>query len=101
MALTFVDRESTYPNRYLVTPDNGSAYYALLTRADEPVQPGTPLNADTFNQMMNELKALIVSMTLPAYGAEDYGKVLGCSENGLVWVTASVGSKYSAEEVSF
>ena len=101
MALTFVDRESTYPNRYLVTPDNGSAYYALLTRADEPVTPGTPLNAETFNQMMDELKALIVSLTVPAYSAEDYGKVLGCSESGLVWVAASVGSKYSAEEVSF
>lgn len=101
MALTFVDRESTYPNRYLVTPDNGSPYYALLTRADEPVQAGTPLNAETFNQMVSELKALIVSMTLPEYTAEDYGKVLGCSEAGLVWVTASTGSKYAAEEVTF
>lgn len=104
MALTFVDRESTYPNRYLVTPDNGSAYYALLTRADEPVQPGTPLNADTFNQLIAELKAMIVSAGIPEYTADDYGKVLSCSENGLVWVRASVGggsSLYKAEEVAF
>lgn len=101
MALTFVDRESTYPNRYLVTPDNGSAYYALLTRADEPVQPGTPLNADTFNQLIAELKA---SLGLPPYTEADYGKVLSCSANGFVWVNASVGggsSLYKAEEVAF
>ena len=101
MALTFVDRESTYPNRYLVTPDSGSAYYALLERADEPVTAGTPLNAETFNAMMAELKAMIVSMNVPEYGAEDYGKVLSCSESGLIWVTASMGGLYNAEEVSF
>lgn len=52
MAFVFVDRESTYPNKYKVTRDDGSTYYVLLERADEPVVEGTPLNAETFQAMM-------------------------------------------------
>ena len=55
MSTVFVDRESAYPNRYRVAPDNGNAFYAVLERADEPVTPGTPLNAETFNGMRNEI----------------------------------------------
>ena len=47
--MPFVDRESKYPNRYLVTDEFGNQYYLTLTRADEPVRVGTPLNAATFN----------------------------------------------------
>lgn len=96
-----VDRESAYPNRYLVTPDNGGAYYALLERADEPVTSGTPLNAETFNNMVASLEAMITQMTLPSFDAADYGKVLSCSANGLVWVTPTGSNLYNAEEVSF
>lgn len=101
MATVFVDRESAYPNRYLVTPDSGSPYYCLLERADEPVTPGTPLNAETFNNMIAELEALITSLTLPSYTSADYGKVLSCSADGLVWVTPTGSRLYRAEEVSF
>ena len=101
MTTVFVDRESAYPNRYLVTPDNGSPYYALLVRADEPVTPGTPLNAETFNNLISELEAMITKMTLPSYSESDYGKVLSCGANGLAWVTPTGSNLYRAEEVSF
>ena len=52
MSFQFVDRESAYPNRYLVTPESGTPYHAILTRADEPVVVGTPLNAETFNTLI-------------------------------------------------
>lgn len=55
MSMVFVDRESAYPNRYRVIPESGPAYYVVLERADEPVTPGTPLNAETFNNMRNEI----------------------------------------------
>lgn len=42
------DRSPTKPNRMLVIPENGSAYYAEITRADEPTDTGTPLNKATF-----------------------------------------------------
>ena len=49
--MTFEDRVSAYPNRYLMTDENGNAQYVVLERADEPIKPGTPLNAETFNNM--------------------------------------------------
>lgn len=43
-----LDRVPTKPGRMLITPENGGApYYATVTRADEPVQEGTPLNKNT------------------------------------------------------
>lgn len=43
------DRTPTKPNRVLIRPEDGSpAFYATMTRADEPTQPGDPLNKTTF-----------------------------------------------------
>ena len=53
--MEFIDRVSAYPNRYLLTDENGNAYYVVLERADEPTKVGTPLNAETFNNMMASL----------------------------------------------
>jgi hypothetical protein len=55
MAKQFVDRQPTYPNRYKWTNPDGSSGYFQLERADEPTVPGTPLNAETFNDILNEL----------------------------------------------
>lgn len=39
------DRVPVNPGRVLIKPENGSsAYYATMTRADNPTQKGTPLN---------------------------------------------------------
>ena len=44
-----LDRVPVNPGRVLVTPENGSAaFYATLTRADNPTQEGNPLNKATF-----------------------------------------------------
>lgn len=43
------DRVSKHPGRALITPEDGSApFYATITRADEPTQPGDPLGKITF-----------------------------------------------------
>lgn len=43
------DRVPANPGRVLITPENGTAaYYATMTRADNPTQEGTPLNKSTF-----------------------------------------------------
>lgn len=51
MSLGFIDRVSTYKNRYLVTDESGNTSYVTLERADEPTKEGTPLNAATLNQL--------------------------------------------------
>lgn len=39
------DRVAQNPNNYLVTPEGGGApYNAVITRADNPTEPGTPFN---------------------------------------------------------
>lgn len=42
-----IDRVSANPGRVLITPESGEAYYATLTRADNPTVEGTPLNKST------------------------------------------------------
>ena len=55
MSIVFEDRESTYPNRCKVTPLDGTPFYAVIERADEPIVVGTPLNAETLNGMQESL----------------------------------------------
>lgn len=43
------NRISKYPGRVRIVPEDGSApFYATMERADEPTDPGTPLNKNTF-----------------------------------------------------
>ena len=59
MSIVFADREAAYPHKYKVIPADGSAeYFVVLERADEPLTPGTPLNAETFNNMVDDYEAL-------------------------------------------
>ena len=58
--MLFEDRVSTYPNRYAMTDENGNVSHVLLERADEPITTGTPLNAETFNGMAEEIERCTV-----------------------------------------
>ena len=90
MSFVFVDRESSYPNRYLVTPDSGNPYYVVLTRADEPIVAGTPLNAETFNALTETLLAIAQSTNvLPTVTVEDNGKFLRVVDGAWSVVTIS------------
>lgn len=55
--MNFVDRRSTNPGKHKATWENGDVSYFTLERADNPIVSGTPLNAATFNAMVNELRA--------------------------------------------
>ena len=54
--MVFEDRISVYPGRYTMTDENGNVTTVILERADEPTVEGTPLNADTFNSMQEEIQ---------------------------------------------
>jgi hypothetical protein len=54
MATVFKDRQSTYPNRYKITLEDGTTAYVTLERADEPTVEGTPLTAAVLNQLSQE-----------------------------------------------
>ncbi len=58
MALVFKDRVPQKPGRVKITPENGTAFYATMARADEPIQEGTPLNAGNFNEMIAMIQSV-------------------------------------------
>jgi hypothetical protein len=60
MALEFKDRVPQKPGRVKITPEDGTAFYATMERADEPIEVGTPLHAKNFNEMI----AMIQSVAL-------------------------------------
>jgi hypothetical protein len=60
MALEFKDRVPQKPGRVKITPEDGTAFYATMERADEPIEVGTPLHAGNLNEMI----AMIQSVSL-------------------------------------
>lgn len=45
------DRMPRKPNRILLTPENGTPFYATWERADEPIEEGTPVNKLLFDSI--------------------------------------------------
>ena len=58
--MKFVDRVPKYPGRYRVEHADGTVEYITMTRADEPSNAGTLLNAETFNGMIAELQSPVL-----------------------------------------
>lgn len=92
MSIVFTDRESTFPNRFLVTPESGSSYYLTLERADEPTVVGTPLNAETFNALIADLTAMAEDAGIPLPPTATVGqyiRVKTVDSNGVITATES------------
>ena len=53
----FEDRQSKNPGRFTMTDAEGKSQIVTLERSDNPIVPGTPLNAATFNTMIRSLSA--------------------------------------------
>ena len=71
MALEFKDRVPQKPGRVKITPEKGTAFYATLERADEPIEVGTPLNAGNFNEMVAMIQS--VDLTSSVEEVDDNG----------------------------
>lgn len=71
--MEFIDRQVRKPNRFKITSDDGTVFYAVLERADEPILPGTPLNAATFNELLALIKSSGADGKSAYQVALDYG----------------------------
>ena len=79
------DRVPSNPGRVLVTPENGSeAYYATITRSDNPIQEGTPINKNTLLESYEMEKEALIKK-IKDYG-EEKGFKLKSSKLGMVFV---------------
>lgn len=52
------DRIPTYPGRVRLVPVSGQANTYDMVRADEPIEPGTPINKALFDSMIREIEAM-------------------------------------------
>lgn len=74
LTMQFIDRKAKYPGRWTMKKSDGTSEVVTLVRNDEPIVEGTPLNANT----LNELSGLAISIdpTLSVEGkAADAAKV--------------------------
>ena len=51
MPIHFEDRQAKYPNRWTMKKSDGTSEAVTLIRNDEPTVEGTPMNAETLNQL--------------------------------------------------
>lgn len=64
MALVFKDRVPQKPGRVKITPENGTPFYAIMERADEPIEAGTPLRAGNFNEMIAMIQSIALDTSV-------------------------------------
>lgn len=73
--MRFIDRKAKYPGRWTMKKSDGSSEIITLIRNDEPIVEGTPLNANT----LNELSGLAISID-PTLSVE--GKAADAKKTG-------------------
>lgn len=49
------DRVPTMPNRYKLIKENGTHEYVTLEKADDPIEVGTPINKELFENFYNNM----------------------------------------------
>jgi hypothetical protein len=80
------DRVPVNPGRVLIKPENGAAYYATMTRADNATQEGTPLNK---NSLLKDATAALFGLGADAVPDD----VLSTIKMTLDSLTAAVNGK--------
>lgn len=73
--MQFIDRKAKYPGRWTMKKSDGTSEVVTLVRNDEPIVEGTPINANT----LNELSGLAISIdpTLSVSGKAADAKMTG------------------------
>lgn len=73
--MQFIDRKAKYPGRWTMKKSDGTSEVVTLVRNDEPIVEGTPINANT----LNELSGLAISIdpTLSVEGKAADAKATG------------------------
>lgn len=84
MPIHFEDRQAKYPNRWTMKKSDGTSEVVTLIRNDEPAVEGTPMNAETLNQLSDVAGADVAraEAEAAAQNAKDYSdKAINAAEN--------------------
>lgn len=94
MPIHFEDRQAKYPNRWTMKKSDGTSEVVTLIRNDEPTVEGTPMNAETLNQLSDVAGADVAraEAEAAAQNAKYYSdKAENAAENAAQTALASLG----------
>ena len=91
MAIKFVDRVPTYPNRIKFTAEDGTVKYGVWERADSPTVVGTPINAANLNAIQQSSGATgNVTVYVATTGSDNTGN--GTSSSPYATITKALST---------
>ena len=92
--MVFVDRKAKYPGRWTMRKPDGTSEVVTLVRNDEPEVEGTPMNAETLNQLSDVAGADVARAEAEAasQNAKNYSdEAKNAAENAAQTALASLG----------
>lgn len=97
-----IDRIPTHPGRVKLVPVNGQENTYDMVRADNPIEPGTPLNKALFDSMQNYISDAVQAIDNKVFefsqwaeiGALPDGASFGLHENGIFTQYIKVKNSY-------
>lgn len=91
--MVFEDRISKYPGRWTMVREDGSSEVVTLVRNDEPIKKGTPINAETLNELSTVAGAINAkeeAVSAANSAAEERAKAEQAAKNAAKDVSAIV-----------
>lgn len=100
------DRIPTYPGRIKLIPVPGQENTYDMVRADEPIEPGTPINRALFDSITTMIEATIQAVDNKLFelaqrvtiGSLAVGSVFGLYENGILVPYIKIATSYEKTE---
>ena len=101
--IEIIDRIPLYPGRVKLTPVAGQENTYDMVRADEPIEPGTPINRALFKAFIDEMNAIRQQVNDSLFEISNRvrlgdlveGAVFGLYENGVLVPFIKVQNNYS------
>lgn len=102
MIIEVKDRIPTYPGRIKLIPVAGQANTYDMVRADEPIEPGTPINKALFDSIISVIEATVQAVDNKLFelaqrvtvGSLAVGSVFGLYENGILVPYLKISTSY-------
>lgn len=68
--MQFIDRKAKYPGRWTMKKSDGTSEVVTLVRNDEPIVEGTPINANTLNELSGLAISIDPTLSVPGKAAD-------------------------------
>lgn len=93
--MVFKDRIAKYPGRWTMVKSDGTSEVVTLVRNDEPVEDGTPMNADTLNTLSDVAGADVARKQAEASAANAKASQTAASSSATAAASSASAAKTS------